>query len=761
MAAIVISGFVLSILSPLIYRFLRTGTGWAVAAFAAGLTAYFAGYIGPVSSGQVFEFRHTWFPGLGISFSFLLDGLSLVFSLMITAIGTLVFAYSASYFSDNSKTPRFYFHMLIFMASMLGMVLSENLVTMFVFWELTSISSYMLIGFYHERDTSRNSALQALLITAGGGLCLLAGIIILGQITGTYGMAELLSSSGDVVTSPLYFTALILVLLGAFTKSAQFPFHFWLPSAMEAPTPVSAYLHSATMVTAGIYLLARLNPILGGTPEWHYIITTIGAITMLLGAIISFYQSDLKRILAYSTVSVLGTLTMLLGLDTTLSVKAAIVLLIAHSLYKASLFLIAGSVDHETGTRDINQLRGLRKAMPVTAFAATLAALSMAGLPPLFGFIAKEVIYEAKLEIPDLTVFITAAGILTNILLIGVAGMLSLHVFYGSRIETTAKPHEAPFSMVLGPVILSIAGLLVGLFPNTLATPLIASAVSAVRAEDIVLKLALWHGVNTVLILGIITILCGFVAYLLRNYIRQLLSHIPEGLKADNVYFMCLSLLNKTARAQTVATQSGYISRYIILTILTTILLVGGTFLFKANVDVRIPITGVQFYEFLVFLSILIGIIVTLTASSRLAAVVGLGVVGFGITIIFILFGAPDLAITQFAIETLTVILFVLVIYKLPRFLQLSSTAMKLRDGVLALFLGGLVTVLLLGVLSMPMESELKEYFGNVSLSEAYGLNVVNVILVDFRALDTFGEVIVLAVAAIGIYTLLKLRMEK
>ena len=762
MTLIVLSGFVLSLISPLIYRYLKTLTGWALAAFAFGLTLYFASYIGPVSSGEVFHFSHEWVPSLNISFSFLLDGLSLLFSLLITGIGALVFAYSSSYFPDDEKTPRFYFHMLIFMASMLGLVLSENLITMFVFWELTSISSYMLIGLYHEREESRSAALQALLITAGGGLALLAGIIIIGEISGTYEMVELLSADGVIRSNSLYITVLLLILIGAFTKSAQFPFHFWLPSAMEAPTPVSAYLHSATMVTAGIYLLARLNPILGGTAEWHYIITSVGAVTMLLGAVVSFYQSDLKRMLAYSTISVLGTLTLLVGIDTSLSIKACMVLLIVHSLYKASLFLVAGSVDHETGTRNINILSGLYRAMPVTALAALLAALSKAGLPPLFGFIAKELVYEAKLQTPDIGTLIAAAGITTNILLIAVAGMLSIQVFLGRKKDTPIEPHEAPFSMLLGPVILSLAGLMVGLFPDTLAKPLVSAAVSAVRAEETTIKLALWHGLNPILMLGLLTIICGVITYVLRKRIRKLLQNIiPSELRADYIYSFSLKMLNKVARAQTKITQSGYLSRYITLILLFTVVLVGGTFIHKTNIDFDFTKGTIKPYEILVILSIFLGIALAVITSSRLAAIVGIGVVGFGITVIFILFGAPDLAITQFAVETLTVIVLVLVIYRLPKFLKLSSSSLRLRDGVLALLVGGLITVLILGVLSVPMNSELKEYFGNNSLSQGFGLNVVNVILVDFRALDTFGEVIVLAAAAIGIYALLKLRTEK
>lgn len=619
----------------------------------------------------------------------------------------------------------------------------------------------MLIGFYNEREASRKSALQALLITAGGGLALLAGILIIGEVSGTYGINELLGQSEILRSSPLYLTILILVLIGAFTKSAQFPFHFWLPGAMEAPAPVSAYLHSATMVTAGVYLLARLNPFLGGTNEWHYIITITGAVTMLIGAIISLYQSDLKRMLAYSTVSALGTMMLLLGLDTVLSIKAAMVFLIVHSLYKGSLFLVAGSIDHETGIRNVNSIGGLFKAMPLTAIAACLAALSMAGLPPLFGFIAKELVYEAKLQTPDIGTAIAIIGILSNIVLVAVAGILSIQLFFGSRKETPKKPHEAPISMLLGPIVLSICGLIIGLFPDSLAKPLLSAAVIAVRAEQTTIKLALWHGINPILILSLLTIFGGVILYLARERIKKILGHIPNNLRADYVYNLSLTGLNKLARAQTKVIQSGYLSYYVMIVIITVIGLVGGTFFYKSGNPFNFMSPQIAVHEIMVVLAIILGTAISIFSSSRLTAIVGLGVVGFGITIIFILFGAPDLAITQFAIETLTVILFVLVIYKLPKFLPLSVDSVKYRDAAVSILFGGLISVLLLNVTSEPMVSDLKTYFGDNSLSLGKGLNVVNVILVDFRALDTLGEAIVLAIAAIGIYSLLKLRMEK
>ncbi|MFB3140368.1 MAG: proton-conducting transporter membrane subunit, partial [Candidatus Acidiferrales bacterium] len=393
LAVAVLSGFVMALAAPWLHRIARSTSGWVLALFPLALTVYFAGQAGRVAAGEVLAVSIDWVPSLGIALSFYLDGLSLLFALLISGIGALVVVYAGGYLAGHAHLGRFYAFLLMFLASMLGLVLANNVITLFVFWELTSVSSYLLIGFEHEREAARQAALQALLVTGLGGLALLAGLLLLGQAGGSMELSELLTRGEAIQAHPFYAPILLLILAGAFTKSAQFPFHFWLPSAMEAPTPVSAYLHSATMVKAGIYLLARFNPVLGGTELWFYIVTAAGAATMLVGAYLAFQQSDLKRILAYSTMSALGMMVLLLGLGTELAVKAAIVSILVHALYKGALFLVAGAVEHETGTRDVDRLGGLRRAMPITAAAAALAALSMAGLPPLFGFIGKEMVY--------------------------------------------------------------------------------------------------------------------------------------------------------------------------------------------------------------------------------------------------------------------------------------------------------------------------------------------------------------------------------
>ena len=765
-AGAVLSGFALAVIAPWIYRILRGAAGWVIALLPLGLTLYFASHIGAVTGNGAVFFTSPWVPSLGISFSFYLDGLSLLFALIISGIGALVVVYAGNYLHGHRQAGRFYTLILAFMASMLGVVLAGNIITVFVFWELTSLTSYLLIGLDNDRAEARAAALQALLVTGGGGLAMMAGLLLLGHAGGTLELPALLSQGDAVRGSPLYLPMLLLILAGAFTKSAQAPFHFWLPNAMEAPTPVSAYLHSATMVKAGVYLLARLSPVLAGTDAWHYLVTGAGTVTMLLGAALALRKTDLKRILAYSTVSTLGALVLLLGLDTTLSVKAAMLFLLVHALYKGALFLVAGAVDHETGTRDITKLGGLAKAMPITAAAALLAALSMAGLPPMLGFINKELLYEAKMQAPRAAILITTAGVLANVLLVAVAGIVGIRPFFGRRQETPKKPHEAPLALWLGPVVLGVLGLLNGLLPENIPSALVSAAASAVRATPTQVELALWHGLNPVLALSVLTVAAGAAVYAAHGWLNRrasrsgpfaALTRAVSDWGPRRLYELGLDGLNALARNQTRVLQSGYL-RFYLLTILTTVIgLTGYTLLSRASLSA--PLTGlsdVRFYEVVLGLLILGAALMVTVASSRLVAIAALGVVGYGVALIYTLFGAPDLAITQFLIETMTVILFVLVLYRLPMFAQLSSTRSRLRDAVISLGAGGLMTLLVLTTISLPADSRLSPFFAENSALLAKGRNIVNVILVDFRGLDTLGEITVLLVAAIGVFALLK-----
>ena len=761
--ALVLSGFFLAALAPLFPRYGRKASGWLIALLPLAQFIYLTSFIRPIAAGQRFVFSLSWAPSLGINLSFHLDGLALLFAMMISGIGALIIIYAGGYLAEHHHLGRFYAYLLIFMGSMLGLVLADNVITLFVFWELTSISSYLLIGFDHERPAARAAALQALLVTGGGGLALMAGLLLLAQVGGSLELSVLLSEGDAVRSHSLYLPILLLVLAGAFTKSAQFPFYFWLPSAMEAPTPVSAYLHSATMVKAGIYLMARLSPVLGGTESWQYALSITGAITMLAGAGLALFQTDLKRILAYSTVSVLGALTLLIGIDTPASIKAAIVFLVAHSLYKGALFLVAGAVDHETGTRDITKLSGLRRAMPITAIAAGLAALSMAGLPPLFGFISKELLYEAEIHAPRTAILIGGVGIIANIFLVALAGIVGIRPFFGQARTTPRKPHEAPLSLWLGPLILAGLGLVFGLLPHIVDATLIAPAVSAVRAELTSVSLALWHGLNLVLLLSVMTLAVGVGLYLAPGLLRNLASRyerLPDVGPA-RWYELALIGLDRVARMQTRLLQSGYLRFYLLMILATVIGLTGYTFLTRGWLPRPIGLSNVLAYEVIIAGLVLVAALASVQARARLTAVAALGVVGYGIALLYVMFGAPDLAMTQFLIESLTVILLVLVLYHLPGFATLSSTRSRARDVLVAGATGALMTGLVLVATSVQFHPPISEYYAENSVVKAHGRNIVNVILVDFRGLDTLGEITVLALAGIGAYALLKLRLEK
>jgi multicomponent Na+:H+ antiporter subunit A len=455
-----------------------------------------------------------WIPLLNLNLEFTLDGLSLIFVLLITGIGCLVFLYSKAYMNSYTGTTKFYFYLTLFSGAMLGLVLSSNFIQLFIFWELTSVLSFLLISFFNEKETARKAAFQSLFITGLGGLSLLAGFILLGSIVDSYSLTDWINSADLIKSNNKYLPSLILILVGVFTKSAQFPFHFWLPGAMQAPTPVSAYLHSATMVKAGIFLLARLNPVLGGTAEWTYIIPVAGVLTMLTGAYFSITQTDIKAILAYTTISALGVLVLLLGIDTKLSVKAALVFLFVHAFYKAALFMIAGYIDKKTGTRDIDKLGGLAYEMPFGFAVSAIALLSMAGLPPLLGFIGKELIYEAKVQSPGLGSMVLILGVTSNVFMVAVSMLFMAKVFFGRKTSKPKKVYLNKTLFLLGPGILALFSLGYGLFPNLLSK-LIAPALGVISAEDIQIKLKLWLGFNQVLMLSIFTVIMGFTLFFL------------------------------------------------------------------------------------------------------------------------------------------------------------------------------------------------------------------------------------------------------
>jgi len=751
--------FMACALAPLVHRATGRRAGVFLALVPGLLFAHFARLLEPVASGQAYGESLEWLPGLGIRLAFRLDGLSLLFALLVTGIGALVLVYGGGYLKGDPRLPRFYSAMLFFMAAMLGLVLADDAIALFVFWELTSVSSYLLIGFDHEQEKARKAALQALFVTGAGGLALLAGLLLLGEVAGTLQLSALGAQSGAIQAHALYFPALLLVLLGAFTKSAQFPFHFWLPGAMAAPSPVSAYLHSATMVKAGIYLLARLNPALGGTDAWHYLVILAGTATLVTGAVLAYGQTDLKRLLAFTTLSALGTLTVLVGISTELSARAAMVFLLVHALYKAALFLGVGAIDHEAGTRDVRLLGGLARAMPLTAFAVVASALSMAGLPPFFGFVAKELFYEAKQEAPRAGDLLVVASFVGSSLVAAAAGLVAWRPFFGRDRGTTKHAHEAPPALWLGPVLLAGLGVALGLLPDLLAVPLVQPAASAMRGEHTDVVLRPWAGMSPAFVQSLLMLALGGVLYAAHD--RALLRLEPLRRLAawgpDRAYQGLMAGIVALAKTQTRVLQNGVLGWYLLVTIGTTVAL-GGYALATRVRPVPIGLEPVTLGEAAVALAMVAGAVAVVRAQSLLVAVAALGVVGYGVAVVFLLFGGPDLALTQFAIETLSVLLFVLVLRRLPRLRVLSPRSERIRDGVMAGAGGVFVAALVLAATAAPHPTPLRDYFGAASLALANGRNVVNVILVDFRGFDTLGEITVLAVAALGVVALLRLR---
>ena len=733
------------------------GFGWLLALPPAALAVAFSTALPTVMDGGTVRFAYDWVPSLGIGLSFLIDGLSLTFALLISGIVVLVGVYSSAYLAGHSHYRRFSVYLLLFMVAMLGLVLADNVITLFVFWELTTVASYLLIGFDHASAKARRSALQALLLTGAGGLALLAGLILLGAAAGSFELSTIMASGDAVRDHQLYLPILILVLIGAFTKSAQVPFHFWLPNAMAAPTPVSAYLHSATMVKAGIYLLARMHPVLGGTDGWIWTLTIFGAVTAVAASVLALRQTDLKLALAYTTVMALGTLTMFLGAEATVAVAAAVTFLIVHSLYKAALFLIIGNIDHATGTRDVALLGGLVRAMPITALAAAAAALSMAGFPPFLGFIGKELKYEGALAIASEPVFVAGAAILANALMVAVAGIVALRPFYGAPSATPKPPREVPIRMWISPVLLAGLGLTFGMAPSVIADSLVQPAVTAILGRPETVKLALWHGFNLPLLLSVLTFVLGLTAYAIHPRLRQYL--IAAGTRlpatADQVWDRLLDGLKGLAAVQTRILQGGRLRRYMFVVFASFAIAVGTTLIATGALRLPTEWPDLLLKHWAAVVLIAAGAVMAAVASTRLTAICALGVVGVGVALLFVMFGAPDLAITQLLVEILVVVLVAMVMLRLPGFKQVTVRRFRRADALLGVAVGTVVTATLLAVLAAPFDRSVTTYFETTSVPEAFGRNIVNVILVDFRALDTFGEVAVVVVAALGAYALL------
>lgn len=727
------------------------------------LFVYFSVYVFSVHWEDEVYMKYEWIPSLGVNLNFKFDGLSALFAMLITGIGSLVYFYSSYYLKTEPYLNRFYCYLTLFMGSMLGLVLSDNMISVFTFWELTSITSFFLIGFNNEDEKSRKSAITALGITGFGGFFLLAGFILIRSISETYSISELLTSSEVLQNSEYFPLILVFLFAGAFTKSAQFPFHFWLPGAMQAPTPVSAYLHSATMVKAGIYILARFSPVLNDGYIWTNTLMIIGGITMLYGAFHSIFRLDMKSILAYSTISALGIIVFLLGIGSEHALYAAMTFILVHALYKAALFLTAGIVDHAVHTRDISRISGLKKIMPIVAVASFVAALSSAGVPLTFGFISKDLIYESTLHIPEWAYWITGVAVLTNIFLACSGFMAGVKPFIGKLPQEHARAHKPSAFLWIPVVILSALTLLFGVFPALADEAIIKVAFQALGKSNPELYLKLWHGFGLVLLLSGVTIFIGFILFLGKRYSPKPLRVLGkiDGISPKSIVDYLVEGVRNFAFQYTRFFHNGYLRNYLITIIIFIIGLVG--YRLFTSVPIRVntqDLSGFRWYELTIFVIILIGIFITLRTKSRLTAIASLGIIGYCICLIFVFYGAPDLAMTQFTIDTLTVVLFVLVLFKLPPFLAYKSKVVLGRDIFVSILFGVLIMIITLQALVAPATKETSHFYADNAYTLAKGKNVVNVILVDFRGFDTLIETIVLSIAALGVYSLLKYRAE-
>lgn len=698
-------------------------------------------------------------PGAPLSFRF--DGLSLIFGVMVSGIGFLVLNYSAGYMKGHPQIGRFFMLMTFFMVAMLGLVLSENLITLFFFWELTSVWSFMLIGFDNHLEKARKSALQALLLTALGGLALLFAILLIGNITGTYQISQLVGKGLLITHHHHYPLIFVLLVLAVFTKSAQFPLHFWLPGAMNAPTPVSAYLHSATMVNAGVFLLLRVYPFLGDTWAWKTIFPLFGTITMFVGAFLSFGEKDLKRILAFTTISALGTMVLLAGLGTNAATKAALVFFVVHGLYKGALFMITGIVDKATGTRDLMQLGHMWKPLGPVSGAALISLVSMAGLPPMLGFIGKELIYGAKMQSGYFAEASLMLGIATNALMVAISFFVFFRLFWPSAEchhvrEVKHKYVRTPL-LWMGPVLLSAFSLLLGLMPNRI-TGYLNNAIYHIQANEYDAHLTIWHGFNTELLLSIATVSLGVWVFYKRRWVSGRISHLSNKLNSrlymPDVFDKLLKSYVKMAARQTNRIQHGYHRYYLMTFFLITVAAMSVALFPFGFQNWDWPGTPLKLHIVVLLAIMAFGMFFAVVSPSRISAILALGIVGYGIGLLYLFFGAVDLAITQFLVETLIMVLFILVIEYLPAFSTLSRRRSRRRDAIIATVVGVFVTLVVLDARFVNLSDPISHYFVDNSLPLAFGRNIVNVILVDFRALDTLGEITVLALAASGVVAL-------
>ncbi len=729
-----------------------------------------------IAEGGVIREEYAWLPSLGLNFVLRLDGFAWLFSLLVLGIGTLVSLYARYYMSPQDPVPRFFAFFLAFMGAMLGLVISGNLIQIVFFWELTSLFSFLLIGYWHHRSDARRGAYMALMVTGAGGLCLLAGVMLLGHVVGSYDLDQVLAAADKIKAHALYPVLLPLILLGALSKSAQFPFHFWLPHAMAAPTPVSAYLHSATMVKAGVFLLARLWPSLSGSEEWFWIVGGAGACTLVLGAYCAMFQNDLKGLLAYSTISHLGLITLLLGLNSPLAAVAAVFHILNHATFKASLFMAAGIIDHESGSRDIRKLNGLIKLMPYTATLAMVASASMAGVPLLNGFLSKEMFFAETVFINSsawveiaLPVIATLAGTFS----VAYALRFTVDVFFGEpATDLPHTPHEPPRWMRAPVELLVFTCLLVGIFPAQIIGPLLAAAARPVVGGTLPeYSLAIWHGLNAPMIMSLIAMSCGIVLYLLlrKPLVRGRFAY-PPGVGRFNgkrLFERCLVALTRLARGLERRLSTKRLQSQLFLLVLAAVIAGLIPMLYSSLTwGDRPKIPGSIVFVTFWLLAIACALGAAWQAKyHRLAALTMVSVCGLMTCVTFVWFSAPDLALTQLVVEVVTTVLILLGLRWLPRRIEdvspLPSSVPKarirrLRDLSLSVAVGLGMALLSYAMLTRPTPNDISSFYLSRALPEGGGTNVVNVTLVDFRSFDTLGEITVLVAVALTVFALLR-----
>ena len=765
--------FVGSLVAALLPTHARTAAAvWA--ALVAGAAAVWVALLSArLQGGAVLREQYRWIPSAGIDLVVRMDGFAWMFALLVTGIGALVALYARYYMSRNDPVPRFFAFFLAFMGAMLGVVLSGNLVQLVFFWELTSLFSFLLIGYWHHRKDARRGARMALTITGAGGLALLAGVLMLGHIVGSYELDAVLAAGERIRAHRLYTTMLVLVLLGALTKSAQFPFHIWLPRAMAAPTPVSAYLHSATMVKAGVFLLARLWPALAGTPEWFWIVGGAGLVTLVVGAYLAMFQTDLKGLLAYSTISHLGLITLLLGLNSALAAVAAVFHIMNHATFKASLFMAAGIIDHETGTRDIRRLSGLWRAMPITGTLALVASAAMAGVPLMNGFLSKEMFFAETVDLraaPWLELALPIAATLAGAFAVAYSLRFSVDVFLGPPARNLPlEPHEPARWMRVPVEVLVLVCLVVGVFPaRSVGAPLALAARPVVGGPLPEYSLAVWHGFTPPLVMSLIALAGGVVLFLqLRGALESgRLRGVPllRGLDGQRLFQSLLYRVDRASRRALTLLSTHRLQPQLLLMVLGAIAL-GTAALWRGGLTwgdrARVP-ASLDFALLWV-----LGCVCALAAARqakfhRLAALALVSAVGLVVSLTFLWFSAPDLALTQLAVEVVTTVLFLLGLRWLPRRLpdeprpDARVRARRLRDLLLAIAAGCGLAGLSYAMMTRPAPQSISPFFIDRALPEGGGTNVVNVMLVDFRGFDTLGEITVLGIVALTVYALLR-----